>query len=99
MDIFHSCALAAFVDALPMDSGHMERSKNLAYKYYEDEIKKGDDMQEDHFFKSEEHGAHWGWIYVGAPRPKHEPEVQAAMRKQVEKLQFPDVSSMIDIKA
>lgn len=34
-DIFHSCALAAYIDCLPMDETHMERSKRLAYFYYE----------------------------------------------------------------
>ncbi len=34
-DLFHSCALAAFIDALPMDDGHSERSRILAYQYYE----------------------------------------------------------------
>lgn len=38
--LFHSCALAAFVDALPLDDEHMERSRKLAYKYYEEELKR-----------------------------------------------------------
>lgn len=39
MDLFHSCALAAFIDALPMDDGHSERARLLAIKYYEEELK------------------------------------------------------------
>lgn len=38
-DLFHSCALAAFVDCLPLDDTHAERSKRLAYQYYEEELK------------------------------------------------------------
>lgn len=39
LDLFHSCALAAFIDALPMDDGHSERARRLAYQYYERELK------------------------------------------------------------
>ena len=39
IDLFHSCALEAFIDALPMDDGHRERSRILAYKYFEEEKK------------------------------------------------------------
>ena len=36
-ELWINCALAGFVNANPLDDGHMERSKLLAYKYYEDE--------------------------------------------------------------
>lgn len=42
-DLFHQCALAAFVDALPMDDTHSERSRRLAYKYYEETLRKEKD--------------------------------------------------------
>ena len=45
-DLFHNCALAAFIDALPMDDGHSERSRRLAYEYYERELKNGKGSEE-----------------------------------------------------
>ncbi len=39
-DLWACCALAAFVDALPLDDTHEKRSKKLAYEYYETELKK-----------------------------------------------------------
>lgn len=38
-DPSHSVALAAFVNALPLDDGHLERSKKLFNQYYEQEKK------------------------------------------------------------
>lgn len=37
-DLFHDCALRAFIDALPLDESHITRSKQLAYRYYEETL-------------------------------------------------------------